>query len=251
MWSAILDRVLRRPLVSLVLAGGLLLALAAPALHLHIADARHRDAARRTSPSMKTYNKLQKAFPGQANSAQVVVKTDDARRPAVNSGDRRPEAPGDRDRAVLEPDRRRVLEPARHDRSRLARDAGQRRRRRRRWPRSQTLRNTVVPATVGKLDGAEVGVTGQHRKAEGHERPDEARRTVRVRVRAHARVPADAAHVPVGRHRDQGRAAQPALGRGGLRRPGARLPGRLGQGPARLRAPRREGSSASCRSSCS
>ena len=38
MWSAILDRVLRRPLVSVVLAGGLLLALAAPALHMHIAS---------------------------------------------------------------------------------------------------------------------------------------------------------------------------------------------------------------------
>src|SRR5213593_2513872 len=44
MWSAILGRVLRRPLVSLVLAGGLLLALAEPALHLHIRE-----------PGIKTY----------------------------------------------------------------------------------------------------------------------------------------------------------------------------------------------------
>ncbi len=44
-WSAILDRVLRRPFLSVVLAGGLLLALAAPALHLHIATPGHRHAA--------------------------------------------------------------------------------------------------------------------------------------------------------------------------------------------------------------
>src|SRR5437773_8397427 len=37
MWSAILDRVLRRPLVSAAIAGGLLLALAAPALQLRMA----------------------------------------------------------------------------------------------------------------------------------------------------------------------------------------------------------------------
>src|SRR5205814_3126816 len=36
-WGAIVDRVLRRPLLSAVVAGGLLLALAAPALQLRMA----------------------------------------------------------------------------------------------------------------------------------------------------------------------------------------------------------------------
>ena len=66
--------------------------------------------------SIKTYNKLQKAFPGEANSAQVLVKTDDARSPGGHGRDRRPEAPGDRDRAVLHPDARRLLR-RRHDRA--------------------------------------------------------------------------------------------------------------------------------------
>ena len=78
MWSAILDRVLRRPLVSVALAGGLLLALAVPALHLHIASPGI-DTLPQNLSSVKTYNKLQKAFPGGANSAQVLVKTDDVR----------------------------------------------------------------------------------------------------------------------------------------------------------------------------
>ena len=34
-WGAILDRVLKRPLVSVILAGGLLLALGIPALSMH------------------------------------------------------------------------------------------------------------------------------------------------------------------------------------------------------------------------
>ena len=37
-WGAIIDRVLRRPVLSVVLAGGLLLAIAAPAIRLHTAE---------------------------------------------------------------------------------------------------------------------------------------------------------------------------------------------------------------------
>src|SRR5206468_4461107 len=83
-WSAILDRVLRRPLISAVLAGGLLLALAAPALHLHIASPGF-DTLPQNLSSVQTYNKLQKAFPGAANSAEVLVKTNNARSPAVQT----------------------------------------------------------------------------------------------------------------------------------------------------------------------
>src|SRR5207248_10205398 len=81
-WGAILDRVLRRPLVSIVLAGGLLLALAAPALHMHIAEPGIKTYPQNLS-SIKTYNKLQKAFPGEGNSSQVLVKTNNAHSAAV------------------------------------------------------------------------------------------------------------------------------------------------------------------------
>src|SRR5205085_11173681 len=81
-WSAILDRVLRRPLVSVVIAGGLLLALAAPALHMHIATPGI-DTMPQNLSSIKTYNKMQKAFPGNLNSAQSRAKTDNAHSPAL------------------------------------------------------------------------------------------------------------------------------------------------------------------------
>src|SRR6266496_5183386 len=83
-WSAILDRVLRRPLLSLVLGAGLLLALAAPALHMHIAEPGIKTFPQNLS-SIKTYNKLQKAFPGEANSSQVLVKTGNARSAEVDT----------------------------------------------------------------------------------------------------------------------------------------------------------------------
>ena len=41
-WGAIIDRVLRRPLVSALLAGGLLVAIAVPAFQLRTATAEHR-----------------------------------------------------------------------------------------------------------------------------------------------------------------------------------------------------------------
>ena len=161
-WSAILDRVLRRPVVSVVLAGGLLLALAAPALHLRITEPGIKTYPQNLS-SIKTYNKLQKAFPGEVNSAQVLVKTDNnAHRPAVTA------AIADLKREAIatgqfstpthvdysDDGRIAVVSLAMQgdgvDSKALA--------------ALHTLRRSVVPATVGKLDGADVGVTGNTAK---------------------------------------------------------------------------------------
>ena len=80
-WGAIVDRVLRRPVLSVVLAGGLLLALALPALTLHTAEPGP-DTYPQSIPVMKTYNRLQEAFPGTEISANVVVKA-----PNLNSAE--------------------------------------------------------------------------------------------------------------------------------------------------------------------
>src|SRR6266487_4635031 len=81
-WGAIVDRVLRRPLLSAVLAGGLLLALAAPALQLRIATPGP-DTYPKSLAVVKTYNRMQQAFPGKALPANVVVKAADVNTPAV------------------------------------------------------------------------------------------------------------------------------------------------------------------------
>ncbi len=81
-WGAIVERVLRRPLLSAVVAGGLLLALAAPALQLRMATPGP-DTFPKSLTVVKTYNRMQQAFPGKALPANVVVKAADVNAPAV------------------------------------------------------------------------------------------------------------------------------------------------------------------------
>jgi uncharacterized membrane protein YdfJ with MMPL/SSD domain len=79
-WGAIIDRVLRRPVVSVVLAGGLLAALAIPALQLHTAQ-----PSIDTYPQkfLGTYNRLKAAFPGTEIGANVVIKAPNVEAPEV------------------------------------------------------------------------------------------------------------------------------------------------------------------------
>jgi uncharacterized membrane protein YdfJ with MMPL/SSD domain len=79
-WGAIVDRVLRRPVLSAALAGGLLVALAVPAMQLHLAN-----PSIDTYPQkfLTTYNRLQDAFPGTEVSASIVVKAPNVEAPAV------------------------------------------------------------------------------------------------------------------------------------------------------------------------
>ena len=79
-WAAIIDRVLRRPVVSVVLAGGLLVAIAAPAVQLHTAQPSIDSFPQSL---LTTYNRLKVAFPGSDNPADVVVKAADIQAPAV------------------------------------------------------------------------------------------------------------------------------------------------------------------------
>src|SRR5262245_59255279 len=72
-WGWVLDRVLRRPLVSMILAGAVLLVLALPVLHIHTADSGV-DGLPRSLPIMKTYDRMQAAFPGETFSADIVVQ---------------------------------------------------------------------------------------------------------------------------------------------------------------------------------
>jgi uncharacterized membrane protein YdfJ with MMPL/SSD domain len=72
-WSAVLDRVLKRPLVSLVAAGSVLVVLAIPVLHIHTADTGV-DGLPRSLEVMQTYDRMQAAFPGEQFTADIVVE---------------------------------------------------------------------------------------------------------------------------------------------------------------------------------
>ncbi len=88
MWGAIVDRVLRRPLVSAVVAGGVLVALAAPALQLRMATPGP-DTFPKSLPVIQAYTKMQQSFPGKALPANVVVQAPDVNAPVVRQAIRK------------------------------------------------------------------------------------------------------------------------------------------------------------------
>jgi RND superfamily putative drug exporter len=76
LFGAIVGRVMRRPVLSIALAGGLLLALAAPAFALHTKNA----GLTALPPNLeiaKTYERIQRAFPGGPQPAYVVAQAPD------------------------------------------------------------------------------------------------------------------------------------------------------------------------------
>jgi uncharacterized membrane protein YdfJ with MMPL/SSD domain len=157
-WGAIIDRVLRRPLLSTVLAGGLLLALAAPALQLRLAMAGP-DTFPKSLPVMQAYERMQQAFPGTALPANVVIEAPNVEAPAMKA------AIGQlRQRALASG---RMYEPITVDVNRDATVANisipiaGKTTDRESDAALALLREEIVPETVGRLPSAETGVTGQ------------------------------------------------------------------------------------------
>jgi len=157
LWGTVLNAVLRRPLVSAVAAAAVLVILAIPALKLHTAESG-LDAMPKSLPEMQAFNRIQDAFPGGAIAAVVAVKGDaddptllaaveDLKSQALASG------------KALEP----IHVEASPNGSALqvaiplvgsGTDAESN-------AALAELRETLIPATVGKVDGVEVAVTGQ------------------------------------------------------------------------------------------
>jgi RND superfamily putative drug exporter len=84
-WGWIIDRVLRRPVVSAVAAAAILIALALPALNMHPINPGVAGLPR-SLPIMQTYDRIQAAFPGGALPAVVAVQADDVTSPQVQGG---------------------------------------------------------------------------------------------------------------------------------------------------------------------
>src|SRR4029077_18451062 len=82
MSGAIVTRVLGRPLLSAVLAGGLLVVLALPALQLRLPPLGP-ETLPQSLPAVKAYDRMQQAFPGEAIAANVVVKAPNVNAPPV------------------------------------------------------------------------------------------------------------------------------------------------------------------------
>ena len=83
-WGWVVDRVLRHPVIAVVLSAGTLLVLATPMLHMRTVEPGIA-ALPRSLQVMKTYDRIQAAFPGGPIPAVVAVKAPDVTAPAVRA----------------------------------------------------------------------------------------------------------------------------------------------------------------------
>jgi anti-anti-sigma factor len=157
LWSAIVDRVLRRPVLSAALAGGALIVVAIPAFSLHTVNPGVQGIPR-DLPIMQTYDRIQAAFPGDPLAADVAVTA-----PDVTSEEMRTAITRMRIRAAstgqlrepmtvtVNPDRTvaAVSMPIAGNGTDDASDAA-----------LATLRDDVIPATIDRVPEAEALVTG-------------------------------------------------------------------------------------------
>ncbi|MCX5527235.1 MMPL family transporter [Streptomyces bobili] len=158
-WSAVLKGVLARPLVSVLVAAGALLAIAAPALGMKTQNLTLDQEFGDSLPIVQTYNRVNEAFPGGSDPAEVVVHAKDINAPEVKS------ALADfRERAISSGASRGPVEIKLHDAQNIAfvyvplvggsdlDKAG---------ASLDKLRDDVRPATLGRVDGVQAPITGQ------------------------------------------------------------------------------------------
>jgi uncharacterized membrane protein YdfJ with MMPL/SSD domain len=84
-WGWVLDRVLRRPALSLILGTALLIAIALPALGMHTMSPGASGLPRNLG-IVQTYDRIQAAFPGGPMPAVVIVRGDDVTHEPVQQG---------------------------------------------------------------------------------------------------------------------------------------------------------------------
>jgi putative drug exporter of the RND superfamily len=78
-WGAILRPVLRHPVISAVASAAVLVVLALPALQLHTADSG-LDALPKSQPELQAFRAIDAAFPGGATAAVVAIRSEDGAR---------------------------------------------------------------------------------------------------------------------------------------------------------------------------
>jgi RND superfamily putative drug exporter len=156
-WKAILTPVLRRPAVAAGLAGALLVAMALPVFEMHTAQSG-LDALPNSAPTVGTIKRIQDAFSnGDFSPAIIAIKTnlatpaarralDELKSKAIASGQMHGpiEVEANRTNSVA-----RVTIPL----AGKGTDAASNR-------ALSTLRNDVLPATIGQVRGATYAVTG-------------------------------------------------------------------------------------------
>ena len=154
-WGAILDRVLRRPVFSAVAATAVLVALTIPAFSLNTTSTGLDDIS---IPEIAPMKKFDEAFPGGNEPAVVAIKADDVRAESVQNAiadlKREALATGQLKGPIeVEASRDNTVETVDITLAGSGTDATSQ-------AALATLREEVLPNTLGKVEGVEYAVTG-------------------------------------------------------------------------------------------
>jgi uncharacterized membrane protein YdfJ with MMPL/SSD domain len=156
-WSGLVNRVMHRPVVSIVLAGGLLLALAVPAVRLHIVTDSVDDLPQNLAV-IKTYDRLKAAFPKEGTTVDVAVQANNVRNPRVAAAigqlvgqarQNKDVLPGS-DVTVSKDGKVALVAIPTKGNGNDGTSTGV----------LNNVRNTIIPATVGRVDGVQANVSG-------------------------------------------------------------------------------------------
>jgi RND superfamily putative drug exporter len=156
-WGAILNRVLARPVVSVILAGGLLVALSIPALGMQFKEPG-TEGMSRSEPIIQTLDRIDAAFPGGTLPATVAIKAKDVTTPEVQNAIKQLHDKAIATGQLSEPSSVEINPDKTVAMVSLSikgegTDAASNR-------SLEVLRDDVVPTTVGKLHNADVAVGG-------------------------------------------------------------------------------------------
>ena len=156
-WSALTARVMRRPVVAIVLAGGLLVALAVPALQMKSITSGIEEMPQDLAV-IKTYDKVKQVFPKEGVTATVVVEAAGVGSGAAAAGIADLQARVERSDAFLPGTQltysddgtvAKVDVPTRGSGTDAASVKA-----------LDALRGDIIPATIGGVEGATVNVSG-------------------------------------------------------------------------------------------
>jgi uncharacterized membrane protein YdfJ with MMPL/SSD domain len=157
-WSAVIGRVLRRPVVSCVLATALLVGLAIPALWLKVSKPSDNALSPQNIPALRALDDVRRDFPGAAEPAKLVATVPPGRASELRKQGRRLEqlavARGITHRPVIETSNSDgtgaalFLPLAGAGNNKASRQA------------ISILRNDLIPRTIGLIPGASTAVTG-------------------------------------------------------------------------------------------
>jgi uncharacterized membrane protein YdfJ with MMPL/SSD domain len=157
-WSATIDRVLRRPVLSVVLAAGLLVGLAIPALWLKVSTPADNTLSPQNIPALRALDDVRRDFPAAAEPAKLVATVPDGRQAELLRQGRRLQALALQTGIAHGP----VVATRNEDGTAASlflplTGAGNNSASRH---AIEVLRHDLIPRTIGTIRGAETAVTG-------------------------------------------------------------------------------------------